>query len=156
MTLPANFPLSMAQINAELGRASNATTSLTETAVRNLAGVPSGPVSFGDLLGKSSMTVTGHSDARSYLSDIGAGSADSFPNVSVVGGTAPFTYDWSFTSNPSGASLVVSNTATATVRKSFPKDSSGSYIATLQCVVTDNTGTQRTATGITAEADWSP
>ena len=54
MTLPA-YPniITMAQVNTELGRASNAAINLNETAVRTLAGVPSGIITMHDLHGKS-------------------------------------------------------------------------------------------------------
>lgn len=156
MTLPASYPLSMSQINVELGRASNATTSLTESAVRTLANVPSGAISFSNLLGKSSMVATGNSDDRSYNSSGVGGNANSFPTVTIVGGQAPYTYAWSFTSNPNAASLTNGTTATPTVSKAYTANSVGAYSSTLQCVVTDNLGTVRTATGITASADWEP
>lgn len=156
MTLPASFPLSMAQINTELGRASNATTSLTETSVRNLAGVASGAISFSNLLGKASLNASGNNDSRNYVSSTGGGNADSFPSVSTSGGVAPITYSWSFTSNPQGATLLNATSATATVRKAFTLNSSGSYGAVLQCVVTDNAGTVRTVTNVMADATWAP
>lgn len=53
MALPASGPLSASQINVELGRAVGAAFSMNDAAVRSLAGKPSGPISFGDLLGKS-------------------------------------------------------------------------------------------------------
>jgi len=156
VTLPASFPLSMSQVNTELGRATNATTSLLESATRTLAQVPSGPVSFSNLLGKASLTVTGNSDGRSYNSSGGAGNANSFPTVTVTGGQAPYTYSWTFTSNPQGASISSANSANPTVFKAFSSGSTGSYTSVLQCQVTDNLGSVKTATGISADADWSP
>lgn len=156
MTLPASFPLSMSQINTELGRATNANTSLLESAVRTLAQVPSGPVSYSNLLGKATLTVTGVNSGISYNTSGGAGNADTFPSVNRSGGQAPYTYAWSFTSNPDGATLLNATSQTATVRKAFAGGSTGSYSATLQCVVTDNLGTVKTATGVTAIADWTP
>lgn len=156
MTLPASYPLSMSQINVELGRASNATTSLTESAVRTLAGVPSGAVSFSNLLGKSSFSASGNGDAQDYVST-SSGNADSHPSVTASGGTTPYTYLWSFTSNPNGASLLNSTSATATVRKAFSANQTGAYSAVLQCVVTENngSGTAHTVTGINAGATWT-
>ena len=46
------------------------------SAVRTLANVPSGAISFSNLLGKSSMVATGHDDGRGYISSGGAGNAD--------------------------------------------------------------------------------
>lgn len=156
MTLPASFPLSMSQINTELGRAANATTSLLETATRTLAQRPSGSVGFDNLLGKATFTASGVNSDISYSSSGAGGSADSFPSVNRSGGQAPYTYSWSFTSNPAGATLVNSTLQTATVRKTFIANAAGSYGATLQCVVTDNLGSVRTVTGVGASATWSP
>ena len=156
MTLPASFPLSMSQINTELGRATNATTSLLESAVRTLAQVPSGPVAYSNLLGKASLTVVGVGDDQTYSSTPSGGTATALPHVNVSGGQAPYTYAWSFTSNPQGATLSDATLSTASVSKTFLSGSSGSFASTLQCVVTDNLGTQRTATGVTANASWEP
>lgn len=52
MTLPTGT-ISMSQVNTELGYSSNATISLNQTAVRTLAGVPSGTISMNNLRGKS-------------------------------------------------------------------------------------------------------
>jgi hypothetical protein len=44
----------MSQVNTELGAASTTTRSLGDAAVRALAGLPSGPISFSSLRGRSS------------------------------------------------------------------------------------------------------
>lgn len=155
MTLPASYPISMSQINTELGRASNATTSLTESAVRTLAGVPSGAISFGNLLGKSSLSASGVNDFRSYSTTAAAGTASAFPSVNRSGGTGSYTYSWSFTSNPQGASLSNSTSQTPTVSMSFAKNSTGGFSAVLQCVVTSG-GSSVTVSNINAGADWEP
>lgn len=66
MTLPATGPLSMSQVATELA-VSQVGLSLGASNVRALAGVPSGPVSFADLRGKSSaptISLTNHSFAN--------------------------------------------------------------------------------------------
>lgn len=73
MPLPLTGPLSLAAVNLELGRASDATISLGEPAVRGLAGIATGPISKADLRGKSASfahTITTHQlqlNLRSYL-----------------------------------------------------------------------------------------
>ena len=53
MPLPSSGPISIANINTELGRASTATSSLNETLLRSLAGRPSGTISLSDFYGKT-------------------------------------------------------------------------------------------------------
>lgn len=57
MTLPSTGIITAAMINEELGRAANAPLNLNDSAVRALAGKPSGAISFADLRGKSSEIV---------------------------------------------------------------------------------------------------
>lgn len=59
MTLPASGAISLSQVNTELGKASNALIALNDTAVRALAGVPSGPIGINNLYGKSALTLIG-------------------------------------------------------------------------------------------------
>ena len=54
MALPTSGLITMAQVNTELGYASNAYITLNDTAVRTLAGVASGSISMSNLHGKSS------------------------------------------------------------------------------------------------------
>ena len=56
MTLPSSGAISLGQVNTELGLSATASISLGATNVRALASVPSGPISFGDLRGKSAMS----------------------------------------------------------------------------------------------------
>lgn len=58
MTLPVAYnSISMGQINTELQYSSTRQTSLDESAVRTLAGVPSGAISFNSLHGKTYYTL---------------------------------------------------------------------------------------------------
>lgn len=56
MALPSTGPISLANVNVELGFSSTATISLNQTSVRTLAGVASGAISMSDLRGKSNVT----------------------------------------------------------------------------------------------------
>jgi hypothetical protein len=64
MTLVASGAISIggtatnASINLELGRAQNATSNMNESALRTLAGVPSGAISMSSFYGKSNLAVT--------------------------------------------------------------------------------------------------
>lgn len=96
MPLPTTGPLSLSQVNTELGRPATATISLGEAAVRALAGVPSGPIGKASLRGKSaqfSHTISAHQlhlNLRSYL--LGQG----WDGVSAASVTiAPGIYIWS-------------------------------------------------------------
>lgn len=72
MTLPASGAISLSQVDVELGRASTATISLGETAVRTLFGVASGAISMSNGYGKANAfvyTITEHlanANLRSY------------------------------------------------------------------------------------------
>ena len=67
MTLPASGPISMSQVNTELGLAATTTISLNQANVRALAGVPSGAISMSNLYGKSNITLAFNSGANFYL-----------------------------------------------------------------------------------------
>lgn len=78
MTLPASGTISMSQVSTELGRASNAQTSLGETAVRNLAGVASGAIAFSNLHGKSAFSIVNNTS-------ISVSGTAEFPNFASAG-----------------------------------------------------------------------
>ena len=77
MPLPLTGPLSLSQVNLELGRAASTTISLGSAAVRGLAGIASGPIGKSSLRGKAaqfSHTITAnqlHLNLRSYLLGVG-------------------------------------------------------------------------------------
>lgn len=58
MTLPSALPISASQINVELGRAGTDPFDIQGTQERGLANVPSGPISFSDFAGKSSIGIS--------------------------------------------------------------------------------------------------
>lgn len=66
MTLPVAYnTIQMSQVNTELGFSSTRQTQLGESAVRTLAGVPSGQIAFSNLHGKSNFTRTWTGDTWS-------------------------------------------------------------------------------------------
>jgi hypothetical protein len=57
MALPSSGPLSLSQVNVELGKSSTAQISLNDADVRALAQKPSGAISMSDLYGKSRFVI---------------------------------------------------------------------------------------------------
>lgn len=155
MTLPASGAISIGQVAAELGI--GLPLSLGDSRVRTLAGVATGPISLSNLYGKSNGTplaATSQSDSNYADSSVSGGTVGCSPSVAAGGGTGPYTYAWSFTSNPSGCALANSTSAAPTVSKSYTKSAVGSASATLQCVITDSAAASITKTGITADLGW--
>lgn len=71
MTLPSSGTLQASDINVELGRAWNHFFDMNGAAERNLAGKPSGAISFWDFYGKSNLIrepATGEHYSRDYTS----------------------------------------------------------------------------------------
>ena len=144
MTLPTSGGLNFQQINIELGKPATSPISLNDANVRALAGKPSGPISFGDLLGKSSYTPM---SATLYDVDMDGQANASSPytmtypiSIAVYNGLAPFSFTWSHVSGSGSVDVV--NSASSTIRMPVPRYGTSGDIRTqvVQCTVTDAKG----------------
>lgn len=154
--LPLTGPISIGMVAAELGI--GLPLSLGDARVRALAGVPSGPISLGQLRSKSAqgpLTASSEDGYGDRDSSNGGGTASCSPSVSAAGGSGGYTYLWSFTSNPSSCSLGSATSAVCSVSRSYPRFGSGDADATLQCVITDSSGQSITKSGISAYLTWA-
>lgn len=159
MTLPTGGAISMAGIRAELGV--GGPVDLNRSDVRGLAGVSSGAIALSDFYGKTGpanpdeMTVTGSGAAKvGQANGITAFTAQAYPDVSVTGGLAPFTYAWTITvQDDNGFTLSNANQATCTVSHSIGKYG---YIGqcSLSCSVSDSAGQTKTVSGLVAYFDY--
>lgn len=138
MALPSTGSLAMSQVNTELGRNATATISLGEAAVRNLAGRPSGSISFQDLRGKSAYTPPSISVPFVFGSRFGScGTVTGTATASISNGQPPFSLFWQRLSG--AASPVSTNTNTSTQSSSITisqflcpgQEVSGSYRVTV-------------------------
>ena len=156
MTLPASGPITLGQVAVELGTGLPLT--LGDSRVRTLVGVSSGPISLGQLRGKSAYTpmtltvVSGSGGPAS--SDNSGGTVSAQATVSVTGGTGGYTVAWTVTSNPSSCTIGPLNGLAVTAAKTFVRYSNGEANVTFSLVVTDNTGHIVTASGVEINLYW--
>lgn len=158
MTTPTAGAIGMAQVRVERGTAG--TISLNESAVRSLAGVPSGTISLSNLYNK---TGVGSSPplAVTAFDGIAAGDAPPAvftatvnPRVTVTGGTTPYSYQWTISiQSDSGFTLASPTAAICSVSHQIGRYG---YVGecTLTCVVSDASGKQLEKTGIVASFDF--
>lgn len=102
MTLPASGPISINNINVELGVAGTTTASLGQASFRTLAGVPSGAISMSNFYGKSNRV------SLSYT--FSANTANASLNLSALSGYLSGKSDITVTIN-SGVYLYATSTA---------------------------------------------
>lgn len=140
MTLPSSPPISLKQVGAELG-VSSVNLSLSDSRVRTLAGVPSGPISLHNLLGKSAYTPISPDIGSDQSASGGSSSNSFFLEVAENGGVGPYAYAWSIVSQAGAGTgayygSTTGKTADFVITISAPFNS---YSAQVQCVVTDST-----------------
>lgn len=155
MTLPASGPITIGMVAAELGI--SLPLSLGDPRVRALAGGPSGPISLGQLRGKSTytpMTVTANGASNSVNSAGGAGTIQAFPSVAVSGGSGGKSYAWEVVSSTNSPVVNGLNTASPQVSKSYAQNANGSASARMRCAVTDATGATVLSNTVDVTLEW--
>lgn len=142
MTLPTSGPISIGMVAQELGI--TLPLSLGDSRVRTLAGKPSGPISLGDLRGKSaatSMTVTAAAVGEVKNSAAAAGTANGTATATVTGGAGTKRYQWVVLSNPGGATVSGLTSQQMGASKAYARFATGSANVQVRCDVTDDVGT---------------
>lgn len=160
MTIRSTPPISLSDVMDELRTANpnrQFPLALGDADVRALAGISSGPISLGNLYGKSSyipMTGQGISDASTSNSSFSGGIVACYPGVQVNGGKDPKTFSWSITSG-TGATLSSATSQYCTVSRNYTKNANGAVSLVLSCVITDAAGQSITVSNVLAELEWT-
>lgn len=161
MAIRSTPPISLADVMAEL-RIANPNRayplSLGDTDVRALAGKPSGPISLGDLYGRSgyapmSISAVGGSDFQT--SQFGPGSVSASATATAVGGRGAKTYLWLIGEQQGSLVLSGQNTSTLVATKAYTQNSTGSATVSANCRVTDETGAMVTSNPIVINLEWA-
>jgi len=155
MTLPTSGPISIGMVAAELGI--SLPLSLGDPRVRALAGKPSGPISLGDLRGKSAIppfSLTANDAAESADTRFSDGTASCAPGVTRVGGTGTVSYSWVVLSNTNNATVTLGNSSSVTISKNYRKNENGFAQVQLRCTGTDQAGQQSTV-DVTGSLEWN-
>ncbi len=141
MTTPTGT-ISMSDVNVELSKTSTTTTSLNDTDVRNLAGVPSGVISMNDLRGKSAINYgtltpnfTSRAEGQSFTFTLAGGT---LPNGTYYWRVDHITTDGFDFSATQGSFSVSANTGNFTITTVLDALVEGSK--TFQVVLGDATG----------------
>lgn len=112
MPTPSTGPISLGDVNVELGKASTTNISMGNTDVRTLAGVPSGTISMSDLRGKSNVAFTpdGGPSAAAFVTI----NASDFFSVSVtITCTQSAVWTWSRSPNIGTCNVASGGSATS-------------------------------------------
>lgn len=151
MALPASGPISLANVNVELGLGSTTTISLNQTNVRTLAGKASGTISMSDLLGKSNVTFTpaGGTSAGAAVALSNSGGPGSVSVTISCSTSASWTYtrSGSFGTPATGSTtatsvtFVILNNTTSVRSSSWTVSATAGGITRYWTVQIDNTGT---------------
>lgn len=142
MALPSTGPISLANVNVELGLSSTTAISLNQTNVRTLAGVASGTISMADLRGKSAVTVTFSPDGGTTVGTAVYVNSDVAYEPAEVTIECSVTAVWTWTKT-SGSDAYVSVATGGSSGSIFFQLDAGSGIATA------NYSLSATASGVT-------